>query len=55
MIAVDTDLRVCAHRREARLGDAAHAVMTELAEGDRSRDFSLFPELRTRDPFQRAR
>ena len=36
MIAVDTNLLVYAHRREARLGDAAHAVMTELAEGDRA-------------------
>ena len=35
MIAVDTNLLVYAHRREARLGDEAHAVMTELAEGDR--------------------
>ncbi len=36
MIAVDTNLLVYAHRREARLGDAAHAIMTGLAQGDRA-------------------
>ncbi len=36
MIAVDTNLLVYAHRRESRLGDEAHAVMTALAEGDRA-------------------
>ena len=36
MIAVDTNLLVYAHRREARLGDAAHAIMAGLAEGDRT-------------------
>ena len=36
MIAVDTNLLVYAHRRESRLGEAAHAVMTQLAEGDRA-------------------
>ncbi len=36
MIAVDTNLLVHAHRRESRLGDAAHAVMTRLAEGERA-------------------
>ena len=36
MIAVDTNLLVYAHRREARIGDAAHALMVELAEGDRA-------------------
>ena len=35
MIAVDTNILVYAHRRESRLGDAAYALMTELAEGDR--------------------
>ena len=36
MIAVDTNVLVHAHRRESRLGDAAHAVMVALAEGDRA-------------------
>ena len=36
MIAVDTNLLVYAHRRESRVGDAAHALMVELAEGDRA-------------------
>ena len=35
MIAVDTTLLVHAHRRESRVGDAAHAVMAELCGGDR--------------------
>ena len=35
MIAVDTNLLVYAHRREPRVGDAAHALMAGLAEGDR--------------------
>ena len=35
MIAVDTNLLVYAHRRESRVGDAAHALMVGLAEGDR--------------------
>ncbi len=35
MIAVDTNVLVYAHRREARLGNAAYEVMTELAQGDR--------------------
>lgn len=35
MIAVDTNLLVYAHRRESHLGEAAHAVMAALAEGDR--------------------
>jgi hypothetical protein len=34
MIAVDTNLLVYAHRREARLGEAAFALMRNLAEGD---------------------
>lgn len=34
MIAVDTNLLVYAHRREARLGDQAHRVMAGLAEGN---------------------
>ena len=34
MIAVDTNLLVYAHRRESRVGDAAHALLTGLAEGD---------------------
>ncbi len=34
MIAVDTNLLVYAHRREARHGDRAFALMRELAEGD---------------------
>ena len=36
MIAVDTNVLVYAHRRETRMGDAAHALMVELAEGDRA-------------------
>ncbi|MCY4547313.1 MAG: PIN domain-containing protein [Defluviicoccus sp.] len=36
MIAVDTNLLVYAHRRESRLGEAAHAAIAELAEGERS-------------------
>ena len=35
MIAVDTNLLVYAHRREAQAGEQAHALMKELAEGDR--------------------
>lgn len=35
MIAVDTNILVYAHRREARVGEAAHALMVKLAEGDR--------------------
>lgn len=34
MIAVDTNLLVYAHRREARHGDGAFALIRELAEGD---------------------
>ena len=34
MIAIDTNILVYAHRREARLGDAAHAIMVGLAEGE---------------------
>ena len=34
MIAVDTNILVYAHRRESRLGEAAHYVMVGLAEGD---------------------
>ena len=36
MIAVDTNLLVYAHRREVVLGDAAFALMRNLAEGDRA-------------------
>ena len=36
MIAVDSNVLVYAHRREARMGDAAHALMVELSEGDRA-------------------
>lgn len=35
MIAIDTNILVYAHRREARLGNSAHAIMVGLAEGDR--------------------
>ena len=35
MIAVDTNLLVYAHRREAQVGEQAHALLRELAEGDR--------------------
>ena len=35
MIAVDTNVLVYAHRREARTGERAYALMAELAEGDR--------------------
>ena len=35
MIAVDTNVLVYAHRRETEVGDQAHAVVKELAEGDR--------------------
>ena len=36
MIAVDTNVLVYAHHREARMGDAAHALMVELCEGERA-------------------
>ena len=36
MIAVDTNLLVYAHRRESLIGDVAHALMVEFAEGDRA-------------------
>ena len=36
MIAVDTNVLVYAHRRESQFGEAAHALMTDLAEGDRA-------------------
>ena len=36
MIAVDTNVLVYAHRRESQFGEAAHALLTELAEGDRA-------------------
>ena len=36
MIAVDANVLVYSHRREARLGDAAHSIMAGLAEGDRT-------------------
>ena len=54
MIAVDTNLLVYAHRRESGVHETASAVC--VAHGTealltRDRDFSLFPELRTRDPF----
>ena len=35
MIAVDTNVLVYAHRREARLGARAYEVLVSLAEGDR--------------------
>ena len=35
MIAVDTNILVYAHRREASLGDEAYRVLAELGEGDR--------------------
>ena len=35
MIAVDTNVLVYGHRREIREGDAAHALLAELAAGDR--------------------
>ena len=35
MLAVDTNILVYAHRREARSGEEAYAVLAELAEGDR--------------------
>lgn len=34
MIAVDTNVLVYAHRREARQGDAAFALLAELAQGN---------------------
>ena len=34
MIAVDTNLLVYAHRRESRVGETAHALLTTLVEGD---------------------
>ena len=34
MIAVDTNVLIYAHRRETEVGDRAHTVMKELAEGD---------------------
>ena len=36
LIAVDSNVLVYAHRREARMGDAAHSLMVELSEGDRA-------------------
>ena len=36
MIAVDTNVLVYAHRREARVGVEAHTLMVGLAEGDRA-------------------
>lgn len=61
MVAVDTNVLVYAHRREVRehaaavVHDArvaaicvAHGVVTLLT---RDRDFGLFPELPTEDPF----
>ena len=36
MIAVDTNILVYAHRRESQLGEAAHALLTDLAESDRA-------------------
>ena len=36
MIAVDTNVLVYAHRREARVGSAAHALMVELCGGERT-------------------
>jgi predicted nucleic acid-binding protein len=33
MIAVDTNILVCAHREDAQWHDIAHARLTELAEG----------------------
>lgn len=35
MIAVDTNVLVYGHRREVRVGDAAHALLADLAAGDR--------------------
>ena len=35
MIAFDTNILVYAHRREVLLGDAAHALVVGLAEGER--------------------
>ena len=35
MLAVDTNILVYAHRREARVGDDAHALLAGLAEGER--------------------
>lgn len=35
MITIDTNLLVYAHRREARCGKEAHALVTALAEGER--------------------
>lgn len=36
MIAIDTNVLIYAHRREARVGEMAHTLMTELAKGDRA-------------------
>ena len=35
MLAVDTNILVYAHRREARVSDDAHALLAGLAEGER--------------------
>ena len=35
MVAIDTNVLVYAHRREARVGGAAYALLVEFAEGDR--------------------
>jgi predicted nucleic acid-binding protein len=51
LIAVDTNVLVYAHRREATEHAAlclAHGVEALLR---RDRDFSLFPELVRQDPF----
>lgn len=36
MIAVDTNVLVYAHRRESQLGETAHRIMVDLAEGDQA-------------------
>jgi predicted nucleic acid-binding protein len=59
MLAVDTNVLVYAHRREAPEHDAALALLRSLAEGrghGRSRgrastSSSVFPELAVEDPF----
>lgn len=35
MLAIDTNILVYAHRREARAGDSAHGLLAGLAEGER--------------------
>ena len=54
VIAVDTNLLVHAHRRESRRRPGGRDPCRTWPEAQltRDRDFSLFSELRTRDPIR---